>query len=238
MSVGYAFVDVDGVLNTGDHLRQAAPSLEIQQSWNNDPDKVLAYWTTLIQPELVARLNAIIKACAQSSGGVSAILTSTWRARGLSTVQTCLDRQGATFRLMGQTPSKASRLSQPMETRDPKRYCLGNWLSIPLRETHARGLDVEQWLLTHVDHSDLPNTPIIIIDDWDSFDRLKVPWHLHTDRRPTPNDYGITGLTDDDVSRALEHFQPLGDVLERPHKYWTPGAAARLYPGGQNDGVG
>jgi len=215
---GFLFLDIDGVLNNAAWNRQVAERVHSQAR----EEAVLAFWATHISPLLVGRLNNLLDAGQQISGEeVKVVLSSTWRYRGLADVQECLKRQGAQFDLWSSTPIRVSITNIPFEDRDPKLHCLDDMLSPATRDTYQRGMEIEQWLLAHVDFADLPSTSIIIVDDSTDFGRLKYPWHLCTVER--------IGLTEDQSKAAENHFRPLGGILKDPHSFWTPAAAEKLY---------
>ena len=76
------FLDVDGVLNNRSfHLERGHDELHP------------------IDPSMLDRLNRVVE-----KTGCDVVLSSAWRYMGLKRVQEILDRNGAKFRLMDQTP--------------------------------------------------------------------------------------------------------------------------------------
>lgn len=205
MTHRYAFIDVDGMLNSEDwFLRRQADPLWLAKEAQVPMSEERHRYYELLQLDPVAC--ELLQAFCEDTG-VTAVLSSTWRILGLE------ERARPTLRARG--------FRYPLDHATP---ILGPKWMVPdyIRSKSHRGLEIEHWLLNNVDLDDLDDTRIVIIDDDSDMDRL-LPWHVKTGWK--------TGLLPEHIfpiREALE--QPLGDLLATPNPRWADEAKELLYP--------
>jgi hypothetical protein len=204
MTHRFAFLDVDGVLNSEHwfHRRKGDPLWLAKEALDPKSEECGHLYDLLqLDPEACERLQAI---CQQTE--VTAVLSSTWRLLGgYERNAPILSERGFTYPLEHMTPNLGPE-----------------WMTNYTRSESQRGLEIEQWLLKHVPLEELHDTRIVILDDDSDMDRL-MPWLVKTSWK--------TGLTKDHFALVEEALtRPLGDLLDTPNPLWTPKAVEVLYP--------
>lgn len=188
-------LDVDGVLNSARFFDGRAVARR------GEPLRLMV---ERIDPDAVARLNRIDRACAPVF-----VLSSDWRNEdrwprvgpgfvSWMSVAQALRRHGFQGRLVGRTPL-------PSEVRPGVFARYRGRLPGPF-EPVCRGYEIQQWLDEH------PGVRrLAILDDvpGEAFAMAHLePWLVQTD--------GAVGLTDGDVRRALALLAPAGVFARAP----------------------
>lgn len=161
------FLDIDGVLVTGEHIRHLRdtekPTHKGVDEWKANHYKGTMPWT-VFDPECVLELNRLV-----ASTGAKIVVSSTWRARGVHEMRKILQSEGVNCEIIGTTPH---------------RYLLDKRL---IYDTKGRGLEIAKWLSTDGEEVE----SFIILDD-DS-DMVYLSDHLIQ----TSSEHGLTGFEAD-----------------------------------------
>lgn len=203
----YLFLDVDGVLNSVawyEAREEMAAYHEARQKWQRwywewDDRHAVLHDQWQLDPQAVQTLDSIV-----TTTGCEVVVSSVWRGRRRDVFTEAMRRQGYTGRILSRTHHIEGHI---------------DWDNAPKRSEFIRGMEIEHWLLSHTDRTDLS---IVILDDESDMGRL-LPWRVHID--------GIWGLTPDyfdAIEEALE--RPVTELLATPNPYWTDKARETLYP--------
>jgi len=131
------FLDMDGVLNSAEYFG-SNPDLDADTSTAPDP-KDDYWWTRMINPTSVERLNAIV-----ALGDAKVVISSSWRYHCTpEDMQRYLSSRGFTGEVIGRTP-------------------LSNEMPPGLANRGLRGLEIEVWLVKNK-HLNVEN--FVILDD-------------------------------------------------------------------------
>lgn len=206
------FLDIDGVLNSHRFLRAKAARGRYTPGAQLDPVNVGHL------NDLVERMGAFI------------VVSSSWRNHGREKLARWLGARGLRRPLTRIVATLPSHLPHDwIEWGDEQRSGI------------YRGLEIEAWMLRHLDQEALDSTRIVILDDDSDFGRLRTHWVRTTlfDGPDTldPKKYNYTGpysgLQAGHVEQAVKLFEgqgTIGSVLATPNPHWSEKARAALYP--------
>lgn len=127
------FLDMDGVLNSVDFFDRNVVHKAAPETGSDE------WWTRMVDPEAVERLNAIV-----TGADAKVVISSSWRYHASpADMQRILSARGFVGEVIGRTP-------------------LATEMPAPLRKTGMRGLEVEVWLAKN---KHLEIEAFVILDD-------------------------------------------------------------------------
>jgi len=218
------FLDIDGVLNNRRFWKSS-----FRKPLSRQCDEAYYQWQlagrprngnvrdvycnlqglTDIDPRNVKHLNDLAeRTCARI------VVSSTWRKSfTLEELRNLLSQRG---------------LRQPQRVISVTGILWGGFDYTPDQTGHIqRGMEIEQWLLTHLPRAEMLETPFIILDDHSDFGRLRAV-HLRTAS-------STGGFHDKHVRKALRMLgrqaaKPAGGILRTPNRHWYPEERRTYYP--------
>ncbi len=197
------FLDIDGVLN-GDSMFREKTWLEL----SNEEQ---------LSDRMIGVLNDII-----NETGARIVISSTWRVRYYDFLVEYLPTRGLEHGIfLGKTPNhETMKVPSAWGESTTMAICHNGDL-----KSMGRGMEIEEWILTNVERSEIPKLRVLILDDQTDMGRMR-PYLLQT------TSYGPhQGLCYKHIKIATRVLKnPLGDHLVSPNPMWTEAKKNELYP--------